>query len=123
MLYCGNGLSSNTKATLDPIMALGQDIELPPYDTVEIAFLTLAAPAREAALALARQYQDWGRINHAISQAQTRSELEMRQLELGSEEIQRFQQLLSLLIYPHAALRSRPELLAANEKGQPGLWP
>ena len=118
-----NGLSSSAEATLDPIMALEQEVDLPPYGSIEIAFLTLAAPTRDAALTLARQYQDWGRINHAISQAQTRSELEMRQMELDGEDMQRFQQLLSLLIYPHAALRSRPELLAANEKGQPGLWP
>ena len=118
-----NGLSINTDATLDPIMALEQEIDLPPYGSIEIAFLTLAAPTHDAALALARQYQDWGRINHAISQAQTHSEMEMRQMELDSEDIQRFQQLLSLLLYPHAALRSQPELLATNGEGQPGLWP
>jgi cyclic beta-1,2-glucan synthetase len=38
-------------------------------------------------------------------------------------EVECFQQLLSVLLYPHPALCADPTTLAANQKGQPGLWP
>src|SRR5450756_72313 len=47
----------------------------------------------------------------------------MRQLDLTTTDLERIQQLLSVLLYPHAALRAEPATLAANRKGQPGLWP
>lgn len=117
------GLSGTTGATLDPIMALGQEIELAPYGTAQIAYVTLAAESREDALALARRYQDWSRINRAFDQARSQSERELRQLDLTAPDVERIHQLLSVLLYPHAALRAAPETLAANSKGQSGLWP
>lgn len=123
MAPAGNGLSGTTGAVLDPIMSLAVDIEVAPHTTASVAFLTLAGDNRDAVLNLARDYQDWARIDRAFRQAHSQSELEMRQLELDVEDLQRFQQLLSLLLYPHRALRPEPEVLAANEKGQPGLWP
>jgi cyclic beta-1,2-glucan synthetase len=37
-------------------------------------------------------------------------------------ELVQVQQMLSLLIYPHQAVRAAPETLAANVQGQSGLW-
>ncbi len=119
----GGGLSGTTGATLDPIMALGQEIELEPHATVQVAYLTLAAESRREALTLARRYQEWPAINRAFDQARSHSELELHRLDLTAPEVERIQQLLSVLLYPHAALRADPETLAANSKGQSGLWP
>ncbi|TEU15606.1 MAG: hypothetical protein E3J21_12770 [Anaerolineales bacterium] len=118
----GHGLSSTTGATLDPIMAIGQDIDLKPHATVEVAYITLAATSREEALALAHRYQAWIRIRQAFGRAHDYNRQELRQLDLGTAELERIQQLLSVLLYPHAALRAAPATLAANTKGQPGLW-
>jgi cyclic beta-1,2-glucan synthetase len=118
----GSGLTNTVGTVLDPIMALGQVLELAPHTTVQIAFLTIAAESREESLDLARRYRDWARINRAFDQARSQSEIEMRELELSSEELQRIEQLLSVLLYPSPALRAEPDILAANRKGQPGLW-
>jgi cyclic beta-1,2-glucan synthetase len=117
------GLSGTTGATLDPIMALGQEINLKPHATAQIAYVTLAAGSRQEALALARRYQAFPAINRAFDQARSHSELELRQLGLTTPDVEHIQQLLSVLLYPHAALRADPETLAANSKGQSGLWP
>ena len=119
----GPGLSGTTGATLDPIMAIGQDIDLKPHATVQVAYITLVAASREEALALARRYQAWIRIRQAFGRAHDYSRQELHQLDLGTAELERIQQLLSVLLYPHAALRAGPATLAANSKGQPGLWP
>jgi cyclic beta-1,2-glucan synthetase len=117
------GLSGTTGATLDPIFALSEEIELSAYARDQIAYLTVAARSREDAISLIRLYRDWSRIELAFDQAQTQSEQELRQLDLMPEQLEGFEQLLSALLYPHPRLRADTSVLAANTKGQPALWP
>jgi cellobiose phosphorylase len=109
-------------ATLDPIMSLSQEIELEPHETTQVAFVTLAARSRQEALALCRRYQTSRTINQAFDQARSRAEVDLRQLGLATTDLEHIQQLLSALVYPHAALRADPATLAANRTGQSGLW-
>src|SRR5690606_16719415 len=98
-------LSGTVGATLDPVMSLGSEIEIPPQATVQLAFITAATNSRGAVVAIARNYQTWSPIERAFDQARYRSEQEMRQLDVGSPDIQNFQKMLSALLYPHSALR------------------
>ncbi|OUC08370.1 hypothetical protein RY27_09400, partial [Litorilinea aerophila] len=108
---------------LDPVMAIAQEIELGPHDSVEVAYITAAAESRRAALDLVSYYHAWSRVQRAFDLARGQSEQEMRYLELQVGDLERFQKLLSLLVYPHAALRAEPAVLAANSQGQARLWP
>jgi cyclic beta-1,2-glucan synthetase len=116
-------LSCVTGATLDPIMALRQDIELRPHARAELAYITLAGGSLGEVMELARRYRSWPRITRIFSLAHASSELELHQLGLATPDLERIQQLLSVLLYPHAALRADPTTLATNSKGQSGLWP
>ena len=116
------GLSGTVGATLDPIMSLQREVDLQPGQTVQLAFLTLAADSRAKLLEVAGRYQGWQAIEHAIGQARSRAELELRQLSLSTVELERIQTLLSALLYPQPALRAASATLAANTRGQPGLW-
>ena len=116
------GLSGTVGATLDPIMSLQREIELQPGETVQLAFLTLAADSRAKLLDVAGRYQSWPAIEHAIGQARSRAELELRQSSLSTVELERIQTLLSALLYPQPGLRAAPATLAANTRGQPALW-
>ena len=116
-------LGGATGSGLDPIMALAQAIELAPHTTAELAYVTTAAGSRAAVVEQVQRYHDWSQIQRGFDQARTQSELELRRLDLNTEGLQRIQQLLSLLFFPHSALRAEPEVLAANREGQPGLWP
>jgi cyclic beta-1,2-glucan synthetase len=118
----GKGFSGTTGATLDPIMSLSQQMDIEPHSTVEFAFVTVAAGSREAALDVSGRYQDWTRLERAFERARTQSERELRQLELTTSDLKDMMELLSLLYYPHPALRADPGVLAANSRGQPGLW-
>lgn len=117
-----HGGGGTSGATLDPLMSLSIDIEVAPHSTATVAFMTLAAADRAAVLQVIEKYHDWARIDDAFQSAKSQSEMEMRRLELDSDDLQRFQRLLSLLCFPYAGLRSDPQVLAANEKGQSGLW-
>ena len=66
-----SGLSGTVGATLDPIMSLQREIELQPGQTVQLAFLTLAADSRAQLLDVAGRYQSLPAIEHAIGQARS----------------------------------------------------
>ena len=118
-----DGLSGTTGIVLDPIMCLQVCLEIEPHATKEVTFLTLAGTSRETLLAMAARYRAPGRVETAFGQALASSELELRQLNLSSAELERFQQLFSLLTFPHAKLRPQPDRLSGNRLGQPALWP
>ncbi|MCE7987838.1 MAG: hypothetical protein DYG89_42275 [Caldilinea sp. CFX5] len=111
-----------TGATLDPVMVLGQTLELAPYATAQLAWLTLTAPTREELLTLARRYRGWSLIDRAFVRAHGQAERELRQLGFQGDLWRQSQQLLSLLCYPHPALRAEAAILAANRRGQSSLW-
>ncbi|MBK8020023.1 MAG: hypothetical protein IPK19_01045 [Chloroflexi bacterium] len=115
-------LSGTSGATLDPVMALAQEIEIRPHATTQIAFLTIAGSDRAEVLHLARAYSQWTRIDHAFDQARYQAQRELRHLDLDSPALERVQILLSGLLYPQARLRAEAETLAASTLSQPALW-
>jgi cyclic beta-1,2-glucan synthetase len=117
------GSLSGTGASLDPIFSISQVVYLPPHRTFSLAFLTAAARSAESSRALIDRYSALGAIQAALEQARVLAEVEMNELDISNPQLKDFQTLLSLLVFPSPALRASPERLAANQKGQPGLWP
>jgi cellobiose phosphorylase len=99
-------LSGGVGATLDPVMSLQGEVELQGGETEQLAFLTVAAASRSEVLALVGRYQTWASIQHAIGQARSRAELELRQSQLSTVELERFQTLLSALFYHYHGLQA-----------------
>ncbi len=116
-------MSGTVGTTLDPIFSLARRITLKPNQAVTINFLTLAAETREEAVEIANKYRDEARINNAFANAETSSERLLQSIELDSPTLAKYQQLLSQILYPTAALRPDAALLAKNSLGQAGLWP
>ncbi len=117
------GLSGTVGTTLDPIMSLGQDLDLEPNTSVQIAYVTMAAESFEKVSALASRYADWYSIDRVFGRTRSQSELELLQLELSTKELEVVQNLLSVLVYPCVTVGANPATIAANTKGQSGLWP
>jgi cyclic beta-1,2-glucan synthetase len=61
-------------------------------------------------------------VNRAFDRAHAQSEVEMRNLDLEVADVEDFMRLLSVLVYPHRALRADADTLSANRLGQAGLW-
>ncbi len=116
------GSEGMTGATLDPIMALSAEIELPPYRTATIGYVVLAANSREDVLALARRYRALPALEWSFELARQRSEAEVADLMLDPHDLPAAATLLSLLLYPHDALRAPAAIRAANHLGQRSLW-
>jgi cyclic beta-1,2-glucan synthetase len=108
--------------TLDPIMALASAVELKAHSGVEFAYITLVGASRDEVLTLAHKYRSWSVIERTLTQARYHSGQDLQQLGVGTADVERFQQLLSALLYPQPELRAEPELIARNAKPQSGLW-
>jgi len=115
-------LTGTTGATLDPVMALGQEISLPAHSTSHITFVTAAAESRLKVLDLASQFASPVDIDRIFIRAQPAIERDIQQIGLGSTEVQQAQRLLSMLLYPVASLRAAPDTIARNTLWQSGLW-
>lgn len=116
------GLSGATGWTLDPVMALQVQVELEPQQRRQFAFLTMADGSRETLLATAQRYETLASVDWALADAMAEAAREAQQFELDGAWLPELQELASLLVYQHHALRAAPEVLAANKLGQPRLW-
>jgi len=110
------------RGTLDPIMSLGQEIDLKPHAKTRVTFLTLAAASRIEALEKLSRYQSGQSIHRAFDEARAQSEHELLDLGLNAYTVENIQRLLSALLYPTGVLRAAPHVLAQNIKGQSDLW-
>src|SRR4029079_3102295 len=116
------GGAGMTGATLDPIMALSAEIELPPYRTARIGYVVLAASSREDVLALVRRYRALPDLEWSFEVARQHSEAAVAALALEPHDLPAAATLLSLLLYSHDARRAPASVLAANVLGQRSLW-
>jgi cyclic beta-1,2-glucan synthetase len=111
-----------TGATLDPIMALSATMELPAHHATTLGYVTLAAASREALLALARGHRSLPGLEWTFELARQRSETEVANLGLASQDLPWAATLLSLLQISHDTLRAPAAILGGNRLGQRSLW-
>ena len=115
-------LTNSTGAVLDPIFSLRRRVILQPNERLQFALVTLVANSREAVIALAERYSEFHTCGRAFETAWTRSQLEMRRLRIRPGDVQTFQQLAALIIFPQAQLRPPPARLGRHTEGQRALW-
>jgi len=116
------GLSGRVGSTLDPIFSLGQEIVLEPHATTRLAFLLIAAKKRQEVFDTVNRFRVWPVIERAFERARAQAEIELLQLGLDTTQLPYIQNVLSGLLFPHTSMRASEETLAANHRGQSGLW-
>ena len=119
----GRALTGTTGTVLDPIFSLRQRVRLGPGESARLTFSTGLTSNRETALALAHKYHEVGAASRAFALAFTHAQSGLRHLDISSEDARLFERLASRVLYSDESLRASPEVLAANELGQSGLWP
>ena len=115
-------LSNTVGAVLDPVFSLRCCIRIEPHETASISFSTAVAHSYEEALRLADKYRDKSIFEREAALAWTRSQIEMRHLNIAPESAFLFQRLAAHILYSDISLRARPGLLALNTKAQSDLW-
>jgi cyclic beta-1,2-glucan synthetase len=115
-------LSGTTGPVLDPIFSLRQRVTLHPGEVALVAFSTGVAATRDEAQALADEFRTLSAVTRVFDLAWAHSRVELRHLGLSVEDAHLFQRLAGHVLFAGPALRSPPEVLAANARGQSGLW-
>jgi len=116
-------LSNTVGAVIDPIFALRSCVRIKPRETVCVTFSTAVADSYDDALRLADKYHDVSIFEREAALAWTRSQVEMRHLNIEPESAYLFQRLASHILYADLCLRSRPGVLELNTRAQSDLWP
>jgi cellobiose phosphorylase len=121
-LDVGTRLSGTTGPVLDAVFSLRRRVRLDPRAQASIAFITGVAETREAATALAEQFQDFGAVDRAFAGARAGCRDELRKLDLTPDDVTLFNRLAGSVVFTGSSLR-QTDAVAANRLGQPGLWP
>ena len=115
-------LSNTVGTVLDPIFSLRHRIRLRPGATARVAFWTLVAPTREAALDLADKHHDATSFERAATLAWTQAQVQLHHLGIGPDEAHLFQRLANHVLYADPTLRPSSEVLGRNQRGPSTLW-
>jgi len=115
-------LTNSIGAVLDPIFSLRRRVTILPNQRFQFALVTVVAESREAVVTLAGRYSEFHTCARAFETAWTHSQLEMRRLHIRRADVQTFQQLAGLIIFPQAQLRPPPARLGRRAEGQRALW-
>jgi cellobiose phosphorylase len=115
-------LTNTAGAVLDPIVAIRVRITLEPEQTATLDFVTGVADTREGCMRLIEKYRDRHLSDRVFDLAWTHSQVSLRQANNTLAEAQLYEHMATSIVYPNLALRAEPALIAANTRGQSGLW-
>jgi cyclic beta-1,2-glucan synthetase len=119
----GRALTGTTGLVLDPIVSLRQRIRLAPGAAVRLCFATGIAADRDTAGALARKYHDPSAAGRTFGLAVAHAQSGLHHLGISADDAVLFERLASRVLGTDGSLRADAATIAANELGQPGLWP
>jgi len=121
-LQPGVALSNTVGCVLDPVFSLRLRVRIAPGASVQVAFWTLAAGSRDAALAQAKTLRVPGACERAFADVQAHAVATPSRLSMDAAQVDAAAQLLGPLLYADPAWRSPPDVLARAQGGAPVLW-
>jgi len=115
-------LSGTAGAVLDPMVAIRYELTLEPEQAVMLDMVFGMADSRDIALGLLEKYQDRHLADRVFDLVLTHSQVALQQINASEADAQVYARLASSLIYANASLRAATAVIAANRRGQSGLW-
>jgi len=115
-------LSGTAGPVLDPVVAIRVRITLEPEQTATLDFVTGIGDERSHCMRLIEKYRDRHLCDRVFDLAWTHSQVTLRQANATLADAQLFEHMATSIIYANAAMRAAPSLIAANTRGQSGLW-
>lgn len=113
-------LEGNQGFTLDPIFSLRRVVRVAAGRQASVVFWTIAAPNRAELDKAVERFRHPDAFDHEARLAWTRSQVQIRHLDMSHEEVLLFQRIASFLIYPDTRLKQGPEEVTLP---QSALWP
>lgn len=116
-------LTNSVGAVLDPVISFRQMVRIDPGKSIKISYVTAVANEREAVMELAAKFNSPQVIKDEFSMAITKSRVEARYLNLDTEEIELYQDMISHILFLSPQQKQKQKCIMSNKKGQSGLWP
>lgn len=115
-------LKAKTGSVADPAFIMRRRVELEPGGKTVLYAVTAVAAERQDAVETAARLASAQQADRAFRLAWNRSRIELKSLQLDGREAALFQRLAGLMLYTPPLRKERREAIAANVKGQSGLW-
>jgi cyclic beta-1,2-glucan synthetase len=116
-------LSDTAGTVLDPIFSLRQRIGIPAGGTGRIDFWTVVASSRALLLDLIDKHHDRNAFDRAKTLAWTQAQVQLRHLDIKSDEVVDFQTLAAAILYADPRFRPSSEIIIRGAGPQSALWP
>jgi cyclic beta-1,2-glucan synthetase len=122
VITSGEKLSNTVGTVLDPIFSLRNRVTLAPGKVAKLAYWTVVASSRQALLDIIDKHHDRSAFERAHTLAWTLSQVQMRYLDITSEEAANFQKLAAPALYADHRFRSHTDVITRGAGSQSGLW-
>lgn len=117
-----NQLSGTQGSVLDPIIAIQYRFVIEPQSYAIVDMVTGIGDTRETCNSLVEKYQDRHLADRAFELSWTHSQVVLRQINATESEAQLYSRLAGAVIFANPSLRTDPEIIVQNQRGQSGLW-
>ena len=115
-------LANSAEFSIDPIMSMRAKIVVPAGRSATVTYITGVCDSKEEAGQTALEYANDYSVNDVFDQFRLNSELEIKYLDLTEKQTNVIQDLIGPIFYPNRLYRADGKFLAANRRGQDGLW-
>jgi len=109
-------------ASLDPIFSLSADVEIEPFESRELAFVTAAGGSRDDVLDLRARFDNLARVEIAFEDAEAAATERRERLGLEDDAGQRSQELVTALLHPTPGLDGRGAVEREATGTREDLW-
>lgn len=115
-------LCGTVGAVADPAFVMRQRLRIEPGERVQLLAITGVAGTKDEAVGIVQQLSREQQAERAFQLAWIRSQIDLRHLHLSPAEAIVAQLLAGRAMYAAPLAPEREKSIAANAKGQPGLW-
>jgi cyclic beta-1,2-glucan synthetase len=115
-------LGGTVGSVVDPAFVMRRRLSIPPGELVNLIAVTGVAETKEQALDIVQQLSQEQQAERSFQLAWTRSQIELQHLHITSADVAVFQLLAGRTLYTAPLRAEREDSIAANTKGQQGLW-
>lgn len=118
----GRPLSGSVGTVLDPVFAMRRRVRIQPGETVRVTFWTVAASSRTELLDLVDKHQDANAFDRAATLAWTQAQVQLRHLDIDTDEARLYQILAGHILYANPAMRPMADTIRRGGGGPAALW-
>jgi cyclic beta-1,2-glucan synthetase len=115
-------LEGTVGAVADPAFVMRRRLSIEPGERIHLIAATGVAETKEQAIEIVQQLSQEQQVERAFQLAWTRSQIELQHLHITSADVAVFQLLAGRVLYNAPLRAERENNIAANQKGQQGLW-